>query len=211
MSCRARRCDSRTFSGQPASGVAGACYMVSGLLLCKSLLPAELIESCRAQADAAYQKLRGGQGEAAWAPATPALPANERFVPTASSFTIGAVLSEADIQAVSGSVMDGESGAWLEVELDGEIIFHPKQSWVRRQYAPCNYPPMHAPHGWHQDGALGFDFTSYPNGDYPPEALLEMGTCWIALDACGKDAPGLEVVMERFSQVLPPSDLAEAA
>jgi ectoine hydroxylase-related dioxygenase (phytanoyl-CoA dioxygenase family) len=37
-----------------------------------------------------------------------------------------------------------------------------------------------------------------------------MATCWIALNACGMDAPGLEIVMERFAQLLPPAELTEA-
>src|SRR5262245_40642005 len=118
--------------------------MISGLCLCKSLLPSELVDSCRGQADAAYERLKAG-GAAGAGGGAPLLPEGERFAPTASSFTIGAVVTEEDIQAIAAIVADGESGAWLEGELEDELILHPRQTWVRRQYAPKNYPPMHAP------------------------------------------------------------------
>src|SRR5256885_13673868 len=155
--------------------------MVSGLLLCKSLLPPELVESCRMQADAAYEKVKAAE------PGAPALPTGERFVATASSFTIGSVIVEPEIEAIVSTVQNDESGAWLEGELGDALIFQRGESWVRRQYPASRYPPMHGPHGWHQDGALGFDFLAYPQGNYPPEALLPMATCWIALNPCGVD------------------------
>ena len=83
------------------------------------------------------------------------------------------------------------------------------QSWVRRQYAPHRYPPLHAPHGWHQDGALGFDFLSHPGERFPSDALLSMVTCWIALGPCGMDAPGLEIVTPRLGTLLAPGELMD--
>jgi hypothetical protein len=66
-------------------------------------------------------------------------------------------------------------------------------SWWRRQYPPQLAPPHHHPHTWHQDGALGFDFTACPQGA-DAGALHRMLTCWIALVPCGIDAPGLELI-----------------
>jgi phytanoyl-CoA dioxygenase PhyH len=67
-----------------------------------------------------------------------------------------------------------------------------EQSWLRKKFAP-DRPVARKYHlqGWHQDGALGVSF--------PPESGLsspisELLTCWIPLDACGADSPGLEFI-----------------
>ncbi len=77
------------------------------------------------------------------------------------------------------------------------------QCWARRQFAPGRYPDGHAAHEWHQDGALHFDFVE----PYPANALLKMFTCWIALTACGEDAPGLELLRHPQQGLLPPGEL----
>lgn len=41
--------------------------------------------------------------------------------------------------------------------------------------------------------------------------MLNMVTCWIALDPCGKDAPGLEIVVEKVDSVIPPIELRNEA
>src|SRR4029077_7425211 len=89
----------------------------------------------------------------------------------------------------------------LTAELGESALCDRDQSWVRRQYVPSRYPRFHGPHGWHQDGALRFDFGSCPDGNYPPDALLRMVTCWIALDECGVDAPSLEFVTRRHAEL----------
>src|SRR6266404_3531060 len=66
----------------------------------------------------------------------------------------------------------------------------------------------HAPHGWHQDGALRFDFQSHPDGNFPSDAVLPMVTCWIALGPCGVGAPGLEIVTRRLDTLLIPGELS---
>jgi hypothetical protein len=67
-------------------------------------------------------------------------------------------------------------------------------AWWRRQYAPHLAPESHRPHGWHQDGALGYDFVANPGGSSDASSLLPLTTCWIALTPCGVDAPGLELI-----------------
>src|SRR4029077_7567244 len=34
-------------------------------------------------------------------------------------------------------------------------------------------------------------------------------TCWVSLDPCGTDAPGLELVNRRFDALFPPAELIE--
>ena len=87
---------------------------------------------------------------------------------------------------------------------------HEWSSWVRRQFAPSRYPPGHAPHAWHQDGALGFDFLQPPT-PLGSGGLLAMLTCWVALTPCGRDAPGLELVVEDPQTLLPLAALDDAA
>ena len=81
------------------------------------------------------------------------------------------------------------------------------QCWVRRQYALHDAPPHHAPHSWHQDGALNFDFMAHSGASLPDDALLDMLTCWIPLTPCGVDAPGLELMREPVARLLAPAEL----
>jgi hypothetical protein len=67
-----------------------------------------------------------------------------------------------------------------------------EQSWVRKKFAPSKVPsPQYHPQSWHQDGALGVHFPSDPGPVIPMTELL---TCWIPLNPCGRDSPGLEFV-----------------
>lgn len=81
------------------------------------------------------------------------------------------------------------------------------ECWIRRQYAPGRYPPLHAAHSWHQDGALGFDFLALGSQPAPTDALLEMLTCWVPLMDCGDDAPGLELIARRQESLFAPLEL----
>ncbi len=73
-------------------------------------------------------------------------------------------------------------------------------SWLRKKFAPG-----HAPAGgyhlqnWHQDGALGVRFPPHPGPFIPMTRLL---TCWIPLDSCGLDSPGLEFIRVRQPALL---------
>src|SRR6266850_1348933 len=137
------------------------------------------------------------------------IPPGQRFAPTASSFTIGAIFPDGKFQTLFAAIDAGCAGAWIRSTMSDGIACDLTQSWVRRQYAPHCYPPLHAPHGWHQDGALGFDFLSYPDGIFPSDALLPMVTCWIALGPCGVGAPGLEIVTRRLGTLLAPGELVD--
>jgi ectoine hydroxylase-related dioxygenase (phytanoyl-CoA dioxygenase family) len=98
--------------------------------------------------------------------------------------------------------------AWCETVLGGPIVCDLDECWVRRQYAPKNYPRRHAPHSWHQDGALRFDFKGRINQDQS-EGLLEMATCWLALTPCGLDAPGLELIVDNPEVLVAPANLTD--
>lgn len=106
------------------------------------------------------------------------------WVPTASSAPL----------VPSAPVVDALRHA-LGPTLDAWPLFEPTQAWVRRQYPPHLAPPGHAPHSWHQDGALGHHFQG-------PGALLDTVTCWCPLVPCGVDAPGIELA-QRTPELLP--------
>lgn len=122
------------------------------------------------------------------------------------------------LRAVTGIALDD---VWRAVSCDplrsaceallgSRLVCNFDQCWLRRQYAPADAPPLHCPHAWHQDGALGFDFAAHAGPPWPVDALLEMVTCWIALTPCGVDAPGLELVAQRFDAPLAPADFEDS-
>jgi hypothetical protein len=119
-----------------------------------------------------------------------------------------AALADLDLAAIAGEVLRGPAGEACRSRLVGDLACDADASWIRRQYAPARYPPGHAPHSWHQDGALGFDFSAaaMAAGTKP----LRMLTCWIALTPCGVDAPGLELMAGDLQALLPPAELVDA-
>jgi hypothetical protein len=84
-----------------------------------------------------------------------------------------------------------------------------EQSWVRKKFAPSKAPArQYHPQGWHQDGALGVRFPAQPGSPIPMTELL---TCWIPLNACGIDSPGLEFVCRPQATLLHFTELDDAA
>ena len=92
--------------------------------------------------------------------------------------------------------------AGLRQHLGAEIQLVASQCWVRRAQPA---------HQWHQDGALHFDFTTLDtrSGKPPADSLLAMCTCWLPLDDCGVDAPGLEWVQPSPDRLLMPAELRD--
>lgn len=133
------------------------------------------------------------------------------FVPTASSFKLEAALSEADVAALLGELAAGPVPGWAEAVLRGRALLDRDASWIRRQYPADMAPARHAPHGWHQDGALEADFAAAAVAGACAATLAPMLTCWIALTACGRDAPGLELVAQRQDALLPVAALTDHA
>ena len=178
-----------------------------GIILCRTVLAAENLRKWKSASDAHYRDLEMEPRNGDSANITSIAGTRERFVPTASSFTIGALRSESNVTELLNSISTGVAGMWIRNILGWCPLCNLDQSWVRRQYAPSRYPPLHAPHGWHQDGALKFDFQSHPDSEFPRNAVLNMVTCWIPLNSCGLDAPGLELITERLGALLSPRQL----
>lgn len=82
-----------------------------------------------------------------------------------------------------------------------------EHAWVRKKCAPQR---MGAGgwqiQDWHQDGALGAKFAPEPGAATPMRRLL---TCWIPLNDCGVDCPGLEFVRARQEALLHFTDLGD--
>jgi hypothetical protein len=75
-----------------------------------------------------------------------------------------------------------------------------EQSWLRKKFAPMLAPKSgYHTQDWHQDGALGVRFPPEPGPVIPMTELL---TCWIPLNACGTDSPGLEFIRGRQSALV---------
>ncbi len=81
-------------------------------------------------------------------------------------------------------------------DLGPNPVCNTDQAWLRRQFPAGAAPPLHAPHGWHQDGALGHHFQG-------PGTLLRCITCWCPLDPCGRDAPGIELLDRPLDTLVP--------
>lgn len=183
--------------------------LASGFTLCRSLLSPRELSSLTARIDARYQILEEARLQGGLVALSQLVPAGQRWAATVSSLTLGAILCDEEIRSLAALISTGRINKWLHGELGDSIACDLDQAWVRRQYAPSHYPVFHTPHGWHQDGALKFDFQAHRAGEFPPDALLSMATCWIALTPCGAESPGLELVTQRLEGLLTPANLIE--
>ncbi len=143
--------------------------------------------------------------------AAPAVPEPYRFSPSSHSVLLTSLLDfgfarSADLLAPLSapaltSLLSHDPHADLACSLD--------QSWLRKKFAP-QHAPLSGYHlqNWHQDGALGVRFPPQPGPLIPMTRLL---TCWIPLDPCGIDSPGLEFVRRRQPALLHFTELADAS
>ena len=139
----------------------------------------------------------------AWRPGAPPGPDFDRY---SSSLRAGAVPA-LDLEKIALLLLGAEVGTLARSRLGDALVLAIDRCWVRRQYAPSRMPPGHAPHRWHQDGALGFDFLGAPSFE---DALLSMVTCWIALTPCGATAPGIAFAGSERAELLPLAALNDA-
>ncbi|HEX2541585.1 MAG TPA: phytanoyl-CoA dioxygenase family protein [Caldimonas sp.] len=140
--------------------------------------------------------------------AAPGLRGSADFNVQSSSIRVSAVES-VDVPGLLSTLFIGTLASLCKAELGESVACAVDASWVRRQYPIASYPPGHAAHCWHQDGALGFDFLAHAGDPFPDDALLPMVTCWIALSPCGDVAPGLELAGPPRRALLAVADLSE--
>jgi hypothetical protein len=97
----------------------------------------------------------------------------------------------------------------LSEAMGGAWTCNMDQSWVRKKFAPLQAPSSeYRDQGWHQDGALGVRF---PIESGPVAPTTELLTCWIPLNSCGRDSPGLEFVRRRQAALLHFTELDDLA
>jgi len=100
-------------------------------------------------------------------------------------------------------------GSLFSEALGCEWACRMEHSWVRKKFAPLHAPAAeYFPQGWHQDGALGVQFSPEAT---PALAMTELLTCWIPLQACGVDSPGLEFVRGPQAGLLHFTELDDSA
>lgn len=127
------------------------------------------------------------------------------FLPHCSSLRLRAVQAEGlSLEALCQALWRGPLRQLTQRRLGRQVALLADQCWARWQFPLERAPVGHAPHGWHQDGALHADF----NATEPPDLLLHMLTCWISLTPCGDDAPGLELLRKPLTGLLSPAALS---
>src|SRR5262249_20184357 len=103
-----------------------------GIILCPSVLPPEEVTKWKSTVDARYHELEMARRSSDAASITRMIGARERFVPTASSFTVCALNSECNMSELLNSVSIGISGRWMKNILGWRLLCNLDQSWVRR-------------------------------------------------------------------------------
>ena len=150
-------------------------------------LAATPVAALAARARARHDRAAAGDVEPGW-------------VPSASSLPLGPDLEPAlELAAPLLPV--------VRAALGDDLVLLEDHCWLRRQYPPQQAPAGHYGHGWHQEGALGFDFLS---GD-PRSGLIDLVTLWMPLVPCGRHAPGLELVDHPWPRLVPLAQLPEPA
>jgi hypothetical protein len=183
----------------------------TGVLLQRQVIAPESIRSYQEVVRKFYDNLEARIASGGVEAVQKSLSPGQKYLPTASSITLGTVFAEEEWSGILKEIAIDPLRGIIEVNLGGSAACDVDQSWIRRQYAPCNSPPTHSPHVWHQDGALGFDFHHSMATASRKEHLLSMVTCWIPLNPCGVDAPGLEFVNRRIDDLLQIEDLKDQA
>ena len=183
-----------------ATNKLGATLREEGVVLLRGCLPAAMLTRFR---DAAVRCLESIEH-------LECIPARYRFISQVHSLMLASLLE-------FGIENEGELTAPLAdnglVELFSDLMGVPwrcrlEHSWLRKKFAPCNAPASARPlQNWHQDGALGIQFTHEPG---PPIRPVAMTTCWIPLDRCGADSPGLEFIRKLQPYLLHFTELDDA-
>ncbi len=173
--------------------------MIPGVRHLRGAVPTPQVAELAQRAAALFARLDARVAEVGPFAAGDVLPAGVPWVPTASSVGLAALPGALE------SLVDILRGPLAEAAV-GSLVPLTGSAWLRRQRPPGHRPPWHAPHSWHQDGALAFDFA---DGDpAAPDALAPLLTAWIPLGDCGVDAPGLCWMAASPARLLTPAELA---
>lgn len=171
-----------------------------GLVLLRNFLPVDLLTPVREAARRCFASIAGME----------CIPERYRFIPQAHSLLLASLLDfgiegeEALTAPLSAAVL----GDLLTDMVGPGWRCRLEHCWARKKFAPRNAPPSrYHIQDWHQDGALGVQFPIVPGTPIPP---VTMATCWIPLDPCGTDSPGLEFILQPQPALLHFTELDDA-
>ena len=155
-----------------------------GVVLLRNFFPRESLTLLRESASRCFAAIEAGKP----------LPEHYRFSRQAHSVVLRALMDfgigseEALLAPLS---VDG-LGEVFSAAIGGPWRCGLEHSWARKKLAPLKVPDSpHHLQDWHQDGALGAQFPLQPGPVIP---IRTLATCWVPLDACGKESPGLEFI-----------------
>ena len=138
------------------------------------------------------------------------VPAHYRFTPQAHSVQLTALLDfgiESKEALMTPLCVDGLSEMFAGL-VGGRWRCRLEHSWARMKFAPRNAPGAgYQIQDWHQDGALGARFPLEPG---PVTPATNLATCWIPLNACGRESPGLEFIRKTQPSLLHFTELDDA-
>lgn len=183
-----------------ASHLASAQLRESGVALLRGFFPQASLMRLREAAVECFQSICSRSS----------IPERYRFNPLSNSVLLTALL---DCGCAKDDLLAPLSSPELEA-LFTETMKRPwrcnlEQSWVRKKFAPAHAPDSgYHLQNWHQDGALGARFPLQSGSVIPMTELL---TCWIPLQDCGTDSPGLEFVRRRQRALLHFTELDDSA
>ncbi len=161
-----------------------------GVVLLRSLFAGEVLTGLRQAAVRLFEAVEAGGP----------VPERYRFISQAHSAVLTALLdfgveSEETLLAPLGG--EGLDEMFSEL-VGGRWQCRLEHCWVRKKFAPRNAPGSgYHLQDWHQDGALGVRF---PLAAGPVIAATRLATCWIPLNSCGKESPGLEFIRAPTKQ-----------
>src|ERR1035438_1742573 len=110
-------------------------HNLDGMALRRCVLGHPQLEPLKLQIDSRYKIIEKVRHQDRSAVVGDFLAPGQRFVPTASSFTLGAVLPAEYLHALVGRINSGPVGLWIRGALQSQIACDLSQSWTRRQYA----------------------------------------------------------------------------
>jgi hypothetical protein len=138
------------------------------------------------------------------------VPGHIRFTPQSHSVLLTALLDFGveSVEALLAPLRADGLGALFSDLVGDPWRCRLEHSWTRKKFAPRHAPAGYHLQDWHQDGALGAQFPLEPG---PGIQAASLATCWIPLDACGVDSPGLEFILKPQPALLHFTELDDTA
>jgi hypothetical protein len=171
-----------------------------GVVLLRNFLPLDPLTFLREAASRCFDSIESGRP----------VPAHYQFNPHAHSVQLTALLDfgiESETVLTAPLLADGLGEMFTDL-LRGRWRCRLEHSWARKKFAPRNTPSStYHLQDWHQDGALGAQF---PNAPGPAIPATRLATCWIPLNACGRESPGLEFIRQPQPALLHFTELNDA-